>query len=183
MARVSVFNNVSIDGYFTDAHGEMDWAHRHDSEWQKFSAGNAKGTDGIFVFGRVTYDQMAGWWPSAQAREAMPEIARAMNATEKIVFSKTMTAADWENTTLVRSSPVAEIRKRKKGKKDLLILGSGTIVALLAQAGLIDAYTIVVVPIVLGAGRTMFEGVPPQHLQLTAIRKFKNGNVVNTYTR
>lgn len=180
---LSVFNNVSLDGYFTDAHGDMSWAHRSDPQWLKFTAGNAKGTTGVFVFGRVTYQQMAGFWPTPMARESMPAVAKAMNDTPKLVFSRTLKKAAWSNTTLLKGNLVEELRARKRrSRQDLLIMGSGTLVAQLTAAGLIDTYTLVVVPIVLGAGRTLFEGVdPPRALRLAGSRAFKNGNVVLTY--
>ena len=63
MRKVHVFNNVSIDGFFTDASGDMRWAHRHDAEWTEFSSGNAGG-QGELLFGRITYEMMAAFWPT-----------------------------------------------------------------------------------------------------------------------
>ena len=183
MARLSVFNSVSLDGYFVDPKGDMSWAHGDpdDAEWNDFVGGNARG-GGMLVFGRVTYEMMASYWPTPYAASAMPEVAERMNALPKIVFSRTLRQATWSNTRLVTTDPVAEIARLKKGDVDMAILGSGRITALLAGAGLIDEYQIVMTPVALGAGRTMFEGIPqPLRMTLTGTRAFKNGNVFLTY--
>jgi dihydrofolate reductase len=181
---LSVFNNVSIDGYFTDSTSDMSWAHSQDSEWTQFMASNARG-EAEFVFGRKTYEMMARFWPTKEAAQAMPDVARAMNRTRKTVFSRTLKSADWENSRLATGDLVGDIRKMKsEAGPGLLIMGSGEIVAQLTQAGLIDAYQIVVVPIVLGSGRTLFEGVTGKpRLKLTQTRAFSNGNVVGWYSR
>jgi dihydrofolate reductase len=110
-------------------------------------------------------------------------VADAMNSRQKLVFSKTLTEATWNNTKLLKGDPVTEVQKLKKEPgPDLLIFGSGSIVAPLAEAGLIDQYTIVLNPVVLGGGRTMFESVKEKlRLKLTNTRVFKNGNVVLWY--
>jgi len=185
MRKLSVFNGITVDGYFTDQRGDMSWAHeQQDAEWSEFSAGNASGSgDVVFLFGRVTYEMMKSFWPTPEARQTAPEIADAMNARQKLVFSRTLTEATWNNTKLLRGDPVTEVQKMKKeAGPDLLIFGSGTLVAPLAAAGLVDEYTIVLNPIVLGGGRTMFENVKEKlRLKLLKTRAFKNGNVVLWY--
>src|SRR5208282_6508819 len=86
MRNLVVFNSVSLDGYFTDANGEMSWAHTQDAEFQKFVEGNAGG-GGELLFGRVTYDLMAGYWPSPMAMKNDPVVAEGMNSLPKVVFS------------------------------------------------------------------------------------------------
>jgi dihydrofolate reductase len=183
MRKVIVFNSVSLDGYFTDAKGDMSWAHKHDPEWISFASGNAA-SGGTLVFGRVTYEMMASYWPTPEAAKTAPGIAEGMNASPKVVFSRTLESAPWRHTKLVKNDPAAEIRKMKKEPgKDIVIMGSGTIVALLTQARLIDEYHVVVCPVVLGKGRTMFEGVTDKlPLALTKTRPFSNGNVVLYYS-
>lgn len=187
MARLLVFNSITADGYFTDEGGDMSWAHEggDDPEWQAFVAGNASGNDGRLLFGRITYQMMESYWPTAAAREAMPEVAEGMNSMPKVVFSRTLDRVTWGNTRLVKTDPVAEVRRMKDdGGGDMVILGSGTIVALLTEAGLVDDYQMVVCPVVLGAGRTMFDGVKgPRALALKTTRPFRNGKVVLTYER
>jgi len=182
MPRVVVFNQVSLDGYFTDRNGDMSWAHKDDPEWTAFASENAKG-GGTLLFGRKTYEMMASFWPTKAALEQMPAVAQGMNEMQKVVFSRTLDKATWKNTKLVKGDLVAEVRKMKKAPgTDMVILGSGTIVSQLTQAGLIDEYQFVVDPIVLGDGRTLFEGVKDKlNLKRTNARTFGNGNVVLTY--
>lgn len=184
MRRLCVFNHVSLDGYFVDANDDMSWAKAdpNDAEWNAFVTENASG-ESMLLFGRVTYEMMANFWPSPMAAEMMPVVAERMNNLPKIVFSRTMNKASWNNTKLVKGDLAAEVRTMKKESgPDMVILGSGSIVAQLSQEGLIDEYQIVVNPLALGKGRTMFEGVKEKlGLTLTRTRTFGNGNVFLCY--
>jgi dihydrofolate reductase len=179
-----VFNQVSLDGYFTDNNGDMSWAHKHDPEWMSFVSDNASG-EASLVFGRITYDLMAGYWPTKQALDSLPAVAERMNSLPKIVFSRTLGTAAWNNTRLINDHIVDAMQALKNEPgPDLLIMGSGTIVAQFTSAGLIDEYQIVVNPVVLGGGRTMFNGVKERAgLALARSRTFTNGNVVLWYER
>ena len=184
MRKLIVFNQVSLDGYFVDEHGDMSWAHRGntDAEWQAFVTGNAN-SGGLLLFGRITYELMASYWPTPMALQQNPQVAERMNNLPKVVFSKTMNKAAWNNTRLVKGDLVTEIRNMKEESGvDMVIMGSGSIVAQLAPAGLIDEYQLVLIPIVLGSGRTLFKGIKePLPLQLINSRVFGNGNVVLRY--
>jgi len=182
MQKLIVFNQVSLDGYFVDANGDMSWAHRQDPEWNEFAASNAGG-GGTLLFGRITYEMMANFWPTPQAIQTMPEVAGGMNRARKIVFSRTLEKAEWGNTEFVKSDIVAKVRDMKNQPgPGMAILGSGTIVAQLAEAGLIDEFQIVAVPVALGAGRTLFDGVAKKlGFKLTKTRTFGNGNVLLCY--
>ncbi len=182
MRRVIAFEQVSLDGYFVDEKGDMSWAHKQDPEWTAFAGSNAGG-DGMLLFGRVTYEMMAGFWPTETARQSMPEVAEGMNRMPKVVFSRTLKDVSWASTTLVNGDPAAHVRRLKSEPgPGMAILGSGSIVSQLAQQGLIDELQIVVNPIVLGKGRTLFEGVKGKiPLRLSQSRAFGNGNVVLYY--
>jgi dihydrofolate reductase len=184
MRRLTVFNNVSLDGYFVDAKGGMDFAYKNtaDPEWDDFVSRNAGG-GGVLLFGRVTYEMMARFWPTAQAKASMPAVAEGMNRRTKLVASRTLADASWSNTTVLKGDLVQSIRKLKEtAGPDIVILGSGSIVAQLAPAGLIDRYQLVVKPVVLGGGRTMFEGIPaPLELKPIETRTFANGSVLLCY--
>ncbi len=184
MRRLSVFNQVSLDGCFTDANGDMSFVRKdnRDAEWNAFVADNARG-GGLLVFGRITYELMAGFWPTPLAAEQMPVVAERMNALPKIVFSRTLDKATWSNTTLFTGDVIGEVRRLKEEPgADMAILGSGSIVAQLAPHGLIDEYQIVVVPVALGKGRTLFEGMEASvPLTLKSARAFGNGNVLLCY--
>jgi dihydrofolate reductase len=160
----------------------MRWAHKHDPEWNAFAASNAGG-GGALLFGRVTYELMASFWPTPAALEMDRVVTEAMNNLPKVVFSRTLKQASWKNTTLVKGDLAAAVRKMKhESGPDMAILGSGSIVSQLAQAGLIDEFQIVVNPIVLGKGKTLFDGVKEKvNLKLTQTRAFGNGNVLLCY--
>jgi dihydrofolate reductase len=182
MRKLNVFNLMSLDGFFVDKNGDMSWAHNSDPEFNTFVQDNAKG-GGVLLFGRITYELMVSYWPTPMAAKNDPVVAERMNNLPKVVFSKSMDKATWKNTKLVKGDAVVEIRKMKEESgMDMVMMGSGSLVAQLAQAGLIDEYQIVVVPIVLGKGRTMFDGVKDRmKLKLTKSRAFNNGNVFLTY--
>jgi len=97
MRRLIVFNNVTLDGYFTDMNGDMSWAHKYDPEWLAFVQENASG-GGELLFGRITYELMASYWPTPMAIKNDPKVAEGMNNLPKVVFSRTMDKASWNNT-------------------------------------------------------------------------------------
>lgn len=91
MRKLVVFNHVSLDGYFVDSTGSMTWAKAgtKDAEWNAFVAENAKG-DSPLLFGRVTYELMASFWPTPMADQHDPIVAERMNKLQKVVFSRTL---------------------------------------------------------------------------------------------
>lgn len=182
MRKLVVFNQVTLDGYIADINGDMSWAHKQDAEWNTFVQENASG-GGELLFGRITYELMTSYWPTQYAMQNDPIVAERMNNLPKVVFSRTLEQASWNNTKLVKGDMAAEIRKMKKEPgENMVIFGSGSIVSQLAQEGLIDEYQIVVNPVVLGKGRTMFEGIKEKlTLKLTKTRTFGNGNVLLCY--
>jgi dihydrofolate reductase len=182
MRKLNVFNQITLDGYFTDPKGDMSWAHKQDPEWTTFTSENASG-GGELLFGRVTYDLMSSFWPSAQAHALAPVVAQRMNQLPKVVFSKTLEKAHWNNTKLLHGNIEAEVQKLKAAPgQDMVLMGSGSIVSQLAQARLIDSYQIIISPTVLGQGKTLFAGVTDKfQLKLEKTRTFSNGNVVLWY--
>jgi dihydrofolate reductase len=182
MQKLGVFNSLSLDGYFTDAQGDMSWAHRPDEEMQSFAGENASG-GGTLLFGRVTYDLMRQYWPTPQAAKDLPTVAEGMNRRRKLVASRTLRQASWQNTSIIEGDLTEAVRQLKQEDgPDIVILGSGSVVAQLAEAGLIDEYQIALIPVALGAGRTMFEGVSRKiELRLTQSRVFPSGSVFLRY--
>jgi dihydrofolate reductase len=180
MRKLIAFNHITLDGYFVGTGGEMSWAYagNDDPEYTAFVAGNASG-GGELLFGRVTYDLMAGYWPTPMADQHDPLVAEKMNSLSKIVFSRTMNKAEWNNTKLIKGDLISEIRQMKNGSgPDMTILGSGTIIAQLAPENLIDEYQIILDPVALGKGRSMFEGIPKMlKVRLTKTRTFNNGKI------
>ncbi len=184
MRRIIVFNHISLDGYFVDRNGQMNWAHSapDDQEWNAFVSQNANGR-AVFLFGRVTYELMAGFWPTPIAHQNMPDVAEAMNKTPKLVFSRKLDKVTWQNAKIIKGDLITEVHKLKQEPgDDLVVFGSGTIVKQLAEASLIDEYQVVLNPIALGAGRSMFDGIKIHTmLKLSKSRAFSNGNVVLWY--
>src|SRR5450755_3857158 len=180
MRKLIVFNHITLDGYFVGSSGDMSWAYEgnDDPEFAAFVAGNASG-DGQLLFGRVTYELMAGYWPTAMADQHDPVVAEKMNSLSKIVFSRTLENATWKNTKLVKGDLVSEIRRMKnESGPDMTILGSGTIIAQLAPENLIDEYQVILDPVALGKGRSMFEGIPKMlKVKLIKTRTFNNGKI------
>ena len=182
MRKLTVFNLVTLDGYFAGQGGDISW-HNVDDEFQELAKA-ASNSGNTLLFGRVTYELMAGYWPTPEAIKNDPIVAAGMNKAEKIVFSRTLEKADWNNTRLVKNDMLSEVRKLKHGSgKDLTVLGSGSIVSQLAQERLIDEYQLLLNPVVIGGkGKTMFEGVKDRFsLKLTKTRVFGNGNVLLRY--
>jgi len=184
--KVRVFNNISMDGYFTDANNDYSWTHEgaDDREMMDFTKENAQGENAL-VFGRVTYQLMVAWWPTPEAAKAMPEVAKGMNDAPKYVFSRTLDRVDWKNTTLLKEGPAEAIRRLKQTEgPDMTILGSGTIVAQLAEARLIDEVQLLICPVVLGSGKSHFAGVTGKpRWKLARSRTFKNGRVIVAYEK
>src|SRR5262252_3614238 len=108
MPKLMVFNSMSLDGFIADSQGDMSWAHKRDDEWNSFVAGNASGR-GVLVVGRKTYDMMAGYWPTPMAAKNLPLVAKRMNELQKIVFSRTMEKAQWQNTTVAKGDLAEEV--------------------------------------------------------------------------
>ncbi|GAO04958.1 dihydrofolate reductase family protein [Anaeromyxobacter sp. PSR-1] len=183
MRRLIVFNQLSVDGHLSDPHGDMSWAKEDaDEEFDRFTAARAR-AGGVLLFGRITYQLMESYWPTPDAARALPEVARHMNRLPKVVFSRTLAEARWQNTTLVRDDPVAAVRRMKaRPGPGMAILGSGTLVSQLADAGLVDAYELILNPVALGAGRSIFEGIHRRlKLRLTESRAFANGKIFVCY--
>jgi dihydrofolate reductase len=126
---------------------------------------------------------MASFWPTEAAIKNMAVVAKKMNEAQKIVFSRTMSKADWQNTRVVKNNLAEDVKKMKNETgADMVIFGSGTIVAQLTDARLIDEYQLVIHPLVLGGGRTMFDGIKNRlDLKRTTTRNFSNGNVLLSY--
>ena len=181
MRTLIIFNLVTLDGYFAGQDGDISW-HNVDAEFQEYAEKNSNAGNTL-LFGRVTYELMASYWPSPDALKNDPIVAQGMNRSPKIVFSRTLNRADWVNTRLVKDDMIGEVRKLKQQSgKGLTVLGSGSIVAQLAKEGLIDEYHILLNPVVLGKGKTMFEGIKDKiALSLTKTRTFGNGNVLLCY--
>lgn len=180
MGHLSVFNFITLNGFYKGPNDDISW-HRHGQEESEF-ASNAARPEGILMFGRVTYEMMMRYWPTEQAKEAVPAVAESMNNSKKIVFSRTLKKATWKNSQLVSDNIETFVRDLKKGDKNITILGSGSIVTQLADKGLIDSYQFMLDPVVLGEGTPAFHGMTRMlDLTLTSVKNFKSGVVLLNY--
>ncbi len=181
MRKVILFNMVTLDGFFAGPSGEIDW-HHVDAEFNDFAISQLD-TIGAIIFGRVTYQGMASYWPTSQAIQDDPIVAGKMNAISKIVFSHTLAEADWNNSRLVKGSVVEEITRLKQDPgKDLFIFGSADLASTFIQNNLIDEYRIMINPVILGEGLPLIKGVKERiELKLVDVRPFKSGNVLLYY--
>ena len=184
MRRLSVFNTVSLDGYFTDEKNDMSWAHEGegDAEFNEFTSGNASG-GGTLIFGRITYQLMASYWPTPQAAKQFPVVAEQMNALPKVVFSSSLPELEWSNARVTDRPAEEEIPelKRQPGK-DIVVFGGAGFARSLAGHDLIDEYRINVHPVVLGDGLPLLHGLPePLRLELVSSTAWADGTVTHTY--
>jgi len=182
MRKVRMFNLTTLDGFFEGRNHDISW-HNVDAEFNEYAINEMFPSSDLLLFGRVTYELMAGFWPTAEAIKNDPIVAGKMNSSQKVVFSRSLNKAEWNNTTLVSSNMEEEVRKLKEQPgKGIALLGSGTIVSQLAQHGLIDEYRILVNPVVLGRGTPLFKGLAKRlDLKLIDARAFRNGNVLLRY--
>jgi dihydrofolate reductase len=176
--KIVLFNMMTLDGFFAGPNGDIDW-HKTDDEFNDF-ANEQLGQAGGLLFGRVTYQLMESYWPTATDD---PEVARSMNELPKFVVSRTLTSVDWQNTTLLHDADAALSKLKEEPGSDLFLFGSANLAAALTEAGLIDEYRVMVSPMLLGSGRPLFEGGTLLDLDLLSTRPFRSGNVLLTYQR
>jgi dihydrofolate reductase len=181
MRKVILSMMITLDGFYEGLNHDIDW-HNVDDEFNEFSNEQINSID-LMLFGRVTYELMAGYWPTPAARTDDPIIAYKMNESPKIVFSNTLKNAAWSNTRLVKGNAVDEVKKLKQQPgKDMIIFGSGKLVSSLAQAGLMDEYRLFIAPVILGKGNSVFSDVRDRlNVKLISTRIFRNGNVLLSY--
>jgi dihydrofolate reductase len=181
MRKLSVFNFTTLNGFYKGPNEDISW-HKHGSQENEFASDKLQ-QENILLFGRVTYQMMAGYWPTQMAAENDPNMASQMNRAEKIVFSRTLMSADWQNSRIISDNIVEEIKKLKQEDgKDMTILGSGTIVTQFADHGLIDEYSIMIDPVALGEGTPVFKDLHKKlDLQLIGTDTFKSGVVLLRY--
>jgi dihydrofolate reductase len=179
--RLYSFLMVTLDGFYEGPNREFDfWT--TDQEFNRFAAAQLHDSD-LLIFGRVTYEGMAGYWPVQGAREDDPVIAELMNTLPKVVVSTTLTSADWHDTTVVGANVAEELAKRKQQPgKDLAVLGSPTLTVSLIGMGLVDELRVMVSPVAIGDGKSLFQSTDHRlRLKLLQTRAFSSGNVLLTY--
>jgi len=181
MRRIFAFLVSSVDGYYEGPNQEFDWP-VVDDEFNQFAIEQLGEVDTL-IFGRVTYEGMASYWPTPTAEQNDPEVTGAMNSLNKIVVSRTLGEATWANTRLVKDDVVGELtRLKQRPGKDMVVMGSSNLTVNLLRAGLVDELRIMVMPVVLGDGHSLFRTAEDRiGLKLVSVKPFKSGNVWLTY--
>jgi dihydrofolate reductase len=176
------FMVTTVDGYYEGPNGEFDWP-LVDDEFNNFAIEQLNEI-GTLLFGRVTYDVMAAYWPTPQAEQNDPKVAALMNDADKLVASTTLTGADWANSRLISGDVIAELTELKKQDgKAIAIFGSSNLTAHLLKAGLVDELRIMVHPVILGDGKSLFHQLHGSRISLRRTRTvpFSSGNVLHHY--
>ena len=181
MRKVILFNLTSLDGYFEGPDRDINW-HNVDEEFNEFAI-QQTGEFGALLFGRVTYELMASYWPTEAAKRDDPLIAELMNSLPKIVFSRTLQKVEWEHTRLVKRNFIEIVSELKnEDGKDVAILGSSDLAVTLMEHGLIDEFRVMINPVVLGNGKPLFQGIKSKlDLRLIKTRTFKSDNILLYY--
>ena len=184
MRQIVYMMSVSVDGFIEGPDRDIDWhlvddeLHRHFNEQLS--------TMGAFLDGRVTYELMAGFWPTADRDPSstgpVAEFARIWRDMPKIVFSRTLERADW-NTTIVRELVAEDIMRLKAQPGGDLALGGADLAAAFMRHDLVDEYRIYVHPVLIGRGKPMFRAPDTTSLRLVETRTFGNGVVLLRYQR
>lgn len=172
---------VTLDGFFEGPDRDISW-HHVDEEFNEFAI-HQLNEIGTLLFGRVTYQMMASYWPTEMAKKDDPAVAELMNNLPKVVFSKTLGKAEWNNTRLVKQNAVEEVAKLKRQSgKDIAIFGSSNLAVTLAEHDLIDEYRMIVNPVFLGQGTPLLKGIRNKlDLKLLTAKVFESGNVLLVY--
>jgi len=181
MRKLFAFNMITLDGFFEGPDQDISW-HNTDEEFNQFAIEQTSSIDTI-LFGRKTYEVMASYWPTEAAIKDDPAIAGLMNNLPKIVFSRTLQNAEWNNTRLIKDNIAEEILKIKRQPgKEIAVFGSADLISTLMHMDLIDEHRIIVNPVVLGNGTPLFKNVEERiNLKLISSRIFESGNVLLYY--
>ena len=181
MRKLVLFMHVSLDGFAADVNRGLGWI-SYDSELQQYADGIVA-TVGSPVYGRVTYELMESYWPKVldnpDASENSKAHAKWVDKVTKIVFSKTMKKADWNNTIVINENIAEEINKLKQQPgKDLVIFGSPGLSHSFMELDLIDEYQLTLNPVLLGSGLPVYENIKNKtNLKLVKATPLKSGVV------
>lgn len=179
MRQLIMWNLITLDGYFEGAKNwDLPW---HEVLWgeelERFSLDQLQSAD-MLVFGRVTYEGMAAYWQTASGA-----VADYMNSLPKVVCSRTLQTAGWNNTTLVKHDAANEVTKLKQqGNGKMFVFGSANLSKTLMSEKLFDEYRIGIAPVIHGSGRHLFsDGLRPAWLELLEARQLSTGCLILRY--
>lgn len=187
MRKIVQFMHVSLDGFVTGPNGEMDWI-KVDDEIFDYAGHRTEASD-MALYGRVTFDLMEGYWPTAadQPNPSKHDLEHSAwyKKVEKVVLSKSLKGKTLQNTRIISENVAAEVQKIKQTSgKEIIIFGSPTASHTLMQAGLIDELWVFVNPVLVGNGIPLFKGLTTQvNLKLLKSHAFTCGVVCLHYER
>ncbi len=181
MVKLSSFTFITLNGFTHGLDGDISW-HRHGVEENQYAA-DSMDSGSTLVFGRSTYELMANYWPTPMAMENDPEVAKGMNASNKLVFTNSLKEVAWENTEIISGNFVDEMKKLKStSDRDLTILGSGSLLTLFASESLVDDIQIMIDPVAIGSGVSIFSGLEKNlELEFVNCRSFSSGVILLSY--
>lgn len=176
MRKVVLMMSVSVDGYVAGPHGHAGGLGEPDplKRWKLDRIRRA----GTHIMGRVTYEEMAAYWPTSTDDYAAP-----MNQIPKVVFSNTLDQATWAKSSIARGDLADEIATlRRQSGGDIIAWGGASFAQSLSRAGLIDEYVLVIHPVAFGSGLPMFRDLPEAlQLALVEAQTFEDGTVLHVY--
>lgn len=184
MRKLIMWNLMSLDGYFQ---GEQNWdLSFHQLVWgpelEKLSIEQLASAD-YLVFGRKTYEGMAAYWTKAE--NSASTVGKLMNSLPKLVFSKTLRSADWNNTIIINENASSEIEQLKQqGGKDIYVFGSANLSETFINDDLFDEYRIGIAPVILGSGKPLFrQGMDTKNLSLISTQQLSTGGMILKYSK
>ena len=178
MRPVVLQMGITLDGFVHGAKGYEDWGLPPEDDevvnWKVASLRQA----GTHIMGRLTYEAMASVWPTTTG-----VYAEVMNEIPKVVFSKTLTRADWAESRIASSDLSEEIDRLKREPGGIVLAhGGATFIDALVRERLIDEYRLVIHPVVIGHGRGLFTALrAPLRLDLIEARTYPSGTAIHVY--
>jgi dihydrofolate reductase len=188
MRKIISFMHISLDGFVAGPNGELDWTKVDEEIFDHVGKRISKGDTALY--GRVTYQLMESYWPTAadkpNASKHDKEHSAWYSKVHKVVLSTTMNPDSYPetNTTIISDNLSGRINKiKQQGGNEILLFGSPTATHSLIQLNLIDGYWLFVNPIILGQGIPLFADIKDKiKLKLLATRQFTCGVTELNYT-
>jgi dihydrofolate reductase len=184
MRKIILSIPITLDGYIEGPHRELDWVNA-DDELHEFFTQQLKNSD-LLLFGRVAYELLASYWPTATSDPALPrgmlDFANTINPLPKIVYSTTLEDAGW-NTSIRRSVIPEEIMEMKNQTgKNIALSGGASIAQTFLSHGLVDEIRLMVQPVAIGNGKSLFGGIQDAiKLEFLWQQTFQSGAVALCY--
>jgi dihydrofolate reductase len=184
MRKIIAVVFVTLDGFISGPGTEMGWVTDIFTDEMAKALGEGQNAVDTFLLGRVTYQGLVSYWPD-RTKEDEPFLADHINDKPKLIFSKTLERASWgkyNNARVIKDNVVEEVQKQKQQSgKDMMIIGSASLIQNFAKVGLIDEYVLLVHPVFVGSGVPLFKD--RVNLNLVETKTFSNGVVRLTYQK